>query len=473
MLNSALEKKQPSLLRRLTIFPWPEIILLSLVAASLLFVKLRQPACFDVATFDAGIYGRLIWNIAHGQGYHGAVGDQNHLGEHFSPIVILLAPFCRIWHPVSVLMAAQAIAFISMLVLLLLLARDILKDLTELPRRLLAGGIVLMCLVAKPTMSALWFEFHPSTLGMPLVVGIVLLLRKGRIGWVWMLVPLLLATKELGPISLGGIAIYAWLVLGRWRLALALAFTAAISSALIVGVIMPWARDGQHWAHATRIGVWQHIPQKAAYLGWLLAGTGFLPILGWRSLLAAAPTTLLNLVVAYEPQFSLHFHYDDQNSMFWFIAALHGIREMSRLLSVCRVPAKTAWVPRAYIVLAIAALCFYARGRDPITEIQRSLRVPWAADLRRELAPFWRQPDEVRIITQNGFGAHFCDRRRLLVVLYKDQSVDLRPGDIIILSPLVQRQEVDIERLIAQYDRDEHCQVLHATRRLKVYRVTR
>src|SRR4051812_16208407 len=123
-----------------TIFPKLEIVFLCFTSIPVILAKLLQPLFFRVHIFDTGIYGNLLWNLAHGRGYYSSVLERNHLGEHFSPIMALLVPFCYLLHPVYVLMAAQGICIAATMVLLLAIMHDVLKELGEFPRRVLAVG---------------------------------------------------------------------------------------------------------------------------------------------------------------------------------------------------------------------------------------------------------------------------------------------------------------------------------------------
>ncbi len=451
--------------RRITAFPRPEILGLALVSALLIYIKCIQPYHFRVNVYDTGIYARLIWNVAHGQGYYGPVSPHNHLGIHFSPIVVLLAPLTYIWHPVSVLMATQALAFCGTLFLLFKIVHEVV-DLDDVPRRLFAGAIIIMCILSRPMMAGLWFEFHPSTLGMPIIAGMILLLIKGRVGWMWVLAPFLLATKEVGLLSLAGIGIYAGLVLGRWRTALALWLTVGVASALIFGVVMPWARGGADWTHTERLGPFTFPGEKLLYLRNLILAAGLLPLLHWRACAAVLPTTLLNLTVSYQPQFSMMHHYDDQNSVFWFIAAIHGMTKLPSVL-------ERLSLSRAEALVAIAAICIIFRGQHPGKEWNRCRSQTWAKALWAEFEPVMRLPRNVRIITQNGFGAYLCNRDKIVIKLRKDQSIPLEAGDVIVLSPLVLRQDVDIRPAIASFDTNSRCRVLYASPQLSVHRVER
>ena len=66
---------------------------------------------FNLGAFDSGIYGNIAFNTASGDPFYSSVLEKNHLGEHFSPVVTFFAPLYRIKSDLRWLLAAQAISF--------------------------------------------------------------------------------------------------------------------------------------------------------------------------------------------------------------------------------------------------------------------------------------------------------------------------------------------------------------------------
>ena len=68
-------------------------------------------AIFDLRTFDAGIYGNIVFNTAKGDLFYSSVLEKNHLGEHFSPIMSFFAPFYWIKPDIRWLLIIQVISY--------------------------------------------------------------------------------------------------------------------------------------------------------------------------------------------------------------------------------------------------------------------------------------------------------------------------------------------------------------------------
>jgi len=56
----------------------------------------QRHAHFNSNGFDLGIQDQVVWNTAHGRWYQSSLEVTNYLGDHFKPLVALLAPFYRL-----------------------------------------------------------------------------------------------------------------------------------------------------------------------------------------------------------------------------------------------------------------------------------------------------------------------------------------------------------------------------------------
>src|SRR5688500_3399374 len=291
------------------------------VTAAAIFVlslipKLFQHAGAHTGDLDTGIYSNLAWALTHGEGFTGSVLGRHHLGEHVSPIMLLVAPLYLLWPSAYVLMIIQAGAVALAVVLALRLADIELRRAgvveeswgdAAAPRARFAACALLIVLfmIYPPLLATLQAQFQPIELGMPMVVGAVMLMHARRDGWLALVTLLLLTTRESAPLSIAGLAIYAAVALRRWKLAIVLLLVAGAWAALSMGVLMPAFRTHGRWAHVRHLGPWEMWDLKGKYLTAMLLGLGPLPFLGRRALAAAAagvPGILLNLAVARHKQ---------------------------------------------------------------------------------------------------------------------------------------------------------------------------
>ena len=97
-------------------------LLLSILVIVAFLSKLVQYYGFQIHDLDTGIYSNLVWNLVNGNWFYSGVLNCNYLGEHFSPIIVVFAPFFIV-HPSPVwLLGAQGLAVGTTYVLLYFIA---------------------------------------------------------------------------------------------------------------------------------------------------------------------------------------------------------------------------------------------------------------------------------------------------------------------------------------------------------------
>ena len=416
---------------RFTAAHWVIVVLLCVVFIA---PKVLMHASMNTHDYDTGIYSNLAWNIVHGEGFHSDIRGHNHLGEHFSPIIAALAPVYLIWPSAQVLMIAQGLAVAAALALMLWIVGFLLRDLAPRARAWLTLILMVMFVCYKPLLAAWDFEFQPAVLGMPLVAAGVIALHRRANGWLALFVVLLLATRESAPLSVLGLGIFAALVLNRRRAGVVLAVAAAVAAVMMFGLVMPAFRDGA-WDKMERLDLLAYPGQKAVYLVRLVLLLGFLPLLGWRALLAAVPGVLLNLSVSHRAQFSMWCHYDAQLCVFVMVAAIHGARRLVRLASRR---------PRPWRLLRIAPLCALAcvvvlgawfRGPVLLRELGKRWPTSERRELRAEVMKYARMPSDVPIAAEPALGPQVCNRHTYTSLAYFNERTKrkLVKGEFVLL----------------------------------------
>jgi uncharacterized membrane protein len=464
------------------------VLVLAILAIVALLSKVVQYYGFQIHDWDTGIYSNVIWNLISGNGFYSDVLNHNHLGDHFSPIIALFAPFFIISPSPLWLLAAQGLAVGTTYVLLYFVAIKIFRDANTSFAKALALLFVLWAFLYRPLTSALLFEFHPSTLATPLVAASVLALHHGSDRMLWLLVAVLLLSKESAPLAVLGLGCYAGLVLFRPRLGVALGAVAGGSAALTMGVIMPLFRTEQ-WAHYSRLGPFAEWEDKSVYLLALVKALAFLPLASWRSLICAAPLVGLNLSVVFPSQYSSSFQYDDFASVFLLVAAMHGavvvLRAFGsafkkrRAIAACVFMALVAifleqedWMPHRVFT---ALLSVEPAPRSAITDVRSAfsyLHRFWPSDedrqLEQELAPYRNLPFEIGIAAQQALGPYLSARKRYVSIYLASEGVDMRHlklGDKILITPIADLFEfAALERLLennAEFTRVHASPVLH------------
>ncbi len=153
-------------------------------------------------------------------------------------------------------------------------------------------------------------------------------------------------------------------------------------------------------------------PPRAGYLIRLLAGTGFLAVLGPEILLLSAPLLLANLFSSFPMQYFGELHYSAPLAPYLIVAAMTGLRRF-------RSQARPLTGPRAALIVGLALLAVGALSRQvqagytPIgSEFQR-LGPGWPAVTAHErlLSRFARQiPADAALSTTTNLYPHLSHR---------------------------------------------------------------
>jgi uncharacterized membrane protein len=74
------------------------------------FLSVRRHTLFETNVFDLGYYTQVLWNTAHGSWFANSLKHPSFLADHFSPILLLIAPMFRVFPDARVLLIVEALA---------------------------------------------------------------------------------------------------------------------------------------------------------------------------------------------------------------------------------------------------------------------------------------------------------------------------------------------------------------------------
>lgn len=157
-------------------------------------VSLRLHQRMLTSSYDLGIFQQVVRSYAEGHLPVSEVKGQDFpvLGDHFSPILALVAPFYWVWRRAETLLAVQAALLAVSVVPLTLWARRALGS--------LAGAVIGACYgLSWGIASAVGYDFHEVAFAAPLLALSLTALGNGRLtaAACWSL-PLLLVKEDLG-----------------------------------------------------------------------------------------------------------------------------------------------------------------------------------------------------------------------------------------------------------------------------------
>ncbi len=129
-----------------------------------LWLQIRRYEQLGAYAFDLGIFQQAVWLMAHGEAPFVTVRGMNILGDHFTPILYLIAIPYRFWaHPFWLFLAQTVALAAGALSLYRMALRHIQKD-------WLAAIIAIGYLLHPALFTMLLFDFHPVLLSIPFVL---------------------------------------------------------------------------------------------------------------------------------------------------------------------------------------------------------------------------------------------------------------------------------------------------------------
>ncbi|MFB7518232.1 DUF2079 domain-containing protein [Streptomyces sp. NPDC056144] len=382
---------------------------------------LREHARFRTTGYDLGIFGQAVRAYAEGRAPTSEIRAATAppgfaadayplLGDHFHPVLALLAPLYRLVPRVETLLVAQA-ALVALAVYVV--ARTAQRHLPERRRAPVAIGAV--CGLGWGVQQLTGFDFHEVAFAVPLLALACRAYLDGRTRAAACWAAALLLVKE----DLGATAAVFGLLLARRdrRTGLVLTVGSLLATVLVVyGVIPAFAPDGRY-LYAEQVtggyGILDGWGVKSLTLLLLLAVTGGLVV---RSPLAwlLVPTLAWRFTSANPAHWEPGLHYSAVLVPIACAALIDALRKGVRL----PLPVPTLAVPVLATLLVLPA--------QPLA----GLVTPgfWQASAREAAAreAVALVPDGARVAASNSLAPHLTDRAT--VHLVADGVLDRRPA---------------------------------------------
>ncbi|MFD7831539.1 DUF2079 domain-containing protein [Kitasatospora sp. NPDC059803] len=222
------------------VLPWSVAALLAPLYAA---VSLTRYGRLESAGFDLGIFEEAVRAYARLEAPVVALKGTgfNLLGDHFSPVLAVLAPFYRVWPGAGTLLVAQAVLVALSAVPVTGYAVRVLGP---------AGGAVAGVAygLSAGLQSAVAFDFHEVAFAVPLAACAVVALARERYGpaVAWAL-PLLLV-KEDQALLVAAVGGYVWWR-GRRRLGAVTVLAAVAAGLLVTLVVIPALNPGGEYTY--------------------------------------------------------------------------------------------------------------------------------------------------------------------------------------------------------------------------------
>jgi uncharacterized membrane protein len=317
------------------------LVLLTAWIGLYLWRSLTAHFALETSAFDLSIFDYALWSLAHGQ--PGLVPFAGHsiFSHHFMPILVVLVPFYAPFQSATFLIVLQVLAMAAAGALFYRLQLAIGL------RWPLALALLFVFLLSRWSHSAVSSVFYPESLQPLLTLALVLVWNQSR-ARLLLCMALLLMTKEDAALYVAAFGVFQWFYTpDRRRRAIATAVIGIAWLTAAVFLVIPASRaseglpasnpllEARYGGRDGSVGIPEAVARvtsagSARTLVRILAGSGFLPLLGLPWLLPAVPGIMANLA-ANSGQAGLSAHYAWAILPWMFIAAAHGLRRLDGL----------------------------------------------------------------------------------------------------------------------------------------------
>jgi uncharacterized membrane protein len=393
------------------------------VAYSLTYITLSllRHESYHSLGFDLGLFNQVFWNTTQGRLFESTMSQalpvpHSLLGDHFSPVFLLLMPFYFAYPHPETLVVIQTLALALGAWPVYLLAR------LKLPVGY-AAWWVLAYFLFVPLAYINLFDFHEVALSVaPLGFALYFLERRRR---GWFLVCLLVAFLVKEEMALIGVGFGAYVLLGKrdWKLGLGVLAGSLLAFVAIIQIAIPWFASGRSYPYIAlryaqvggspsgilktfvtdplRIARALLQPKKVYFLAAIFGPVlGLSALAGWAALLLL-PTLGYLLLSNYEPQYSFTSQYSAP-----LIPLIVGtaILALARLPESARRPVMAAVIASSIVLSWAFGDMPFSRKFDPSQFTTQSRYAAFVPQLA-QIAP------DARVSAENGFPSHLSERR--------------------------------------------------------------
>lgn len=386
--------------------PWLIALPFFIAYAALSIAKFET---LGMASYDLAIFTQIVRSYSE---FHAPIAEikgvgYNALGDHFHPIVALIAPFYLLYKSAITLLVAQALLFALSVVVV---SREGFKRFGTF------AGVTcgLAYGLAWGIQSAVAFEFHEIAFA-PLLMALALqalLNERWKTSMLWASM-LLLVKEDLGlTVAMFGVVMF---LRGKRLLGIAQTLIGAVGFVLVLKVFIPMANPNGQYDYTSRddLGLSFHTAflegqhTKIWMLVWLFAITGFLALRS-NIVLLVLPTLAWRFATSNENYWGTSWQYSAILMPIVFMAMYDAMTKMRR--------SKREWVrgwaahnPAVTLVVAIMLL-----QQFPLNQLVRpeTYTIPTRALAARQAAA--HIPDGAVVESDNGILPYIVQRTRAL-----------------------------------------------------------
>lgn len=372
---------------------------------------------YDSSAYDMGIFDQVVWHLSRFETPATTVrGHSNMMGDHFSPVLALLAPLYWIAPRPEALIVGQAA----------LLGLSIVPVFVYARRRLSSG---LTCAVAIAyglfwgMQRAAEFDFHEVAFAPLVIATAILALDEERWPLFWTMALVLIGVKEdLIPL-VGGFGLLL-LVRGRLRQGLAVIAVSCIAFAVVIGVVIPRLSDAGEFGYigpytSAARSPWR-IPlvlvtpvMKLRTTLLMFAPFAFLPLLSPLTILIA-PVALVRFLSSSPNHWGTAFHYWAPIAPVLAMGAADGLDRVAGSLRHQGHDARN--VTMRVFAAACVVLSAFLPTHQPMLRLVRLSTYDTRPVAQTGNLVVGLIPKDASVVAQGAIVPHLSDRERIFVL---------------------------------------------------------
>jgi len=426
----------------------PDVVAVGVVttAAAALYTvfEVEQQRHFQTAGYDLGIFDQAIRGYAHlhapvslMKGVHNGFGTHfSILGDHFSPIVALVAPIYRVFPHATTLLVVQGLLIASSLPFVWLFSRRKLG-------RTAAYLITLAYALAWGLQAAMAADFHEVAFAVPLLAIALERLDAGRLRAALIAAGLLLLVKEDFGLVVAAFGLVVGFRLKNWWLAGVIAVIGIALTVVADKVLIPafGGKSGYYWDYYASLGpnpssaLWHivrhplatlHLAMnphgKIRLLSWLFGPLGFAS-LGSSFVLLAVPLLAERLLSTNPNHWTLTHQYSAPFMPILTLAAVDTVGKLRRVLAPAastgrhrRRTKDIAWLLGPAYGLGILIVAVWACRQMPFNQLTKAAEWRTNSYEQSQRAAVDVVPNGVTVEASNSLAPQLVDRAQVMLL---------------------------------------------------------
>jgi len=402
---------------------FPKWLWISVLSYAVVFslLSIAKHEAFNSTAYDLGIYDQVIWKYSNFYAPYSTILEINHLGDHFSLILIPLVPLYWIWPSVHVLLILQSL--VVSLVALPMYRQAMLLLSSQRWAKFIVASYFLNAYLHRLNL----FDFHPVVFELLFVFIMIVSIEERRPWAYWTVLPFLLMTEDDAFVSVLSVGLYAFFRRERRTAAITWGL-AVIYGVLVLQWVQPWINEGHPNPHTERyaylgksflemvvnaalhplstLSFLLSLPRIGAFLGFL-AMPAFLPLLGGWSFLLLIPPLSVEFLSSNPQQFLLRTQYSIPAMSFLYISSIYGIMKVKN---------------RRFIQVIEVLLVLIPLTQIPTTVKLRLLEWPWNDHVAVGHRFLSHVPANASLATQSILVPHLSQREDIFLLPKRYQA---------------------------------------------------